>query len=150
MLLKSGADIQLKDKSGKSSLDYGLESKQINIFGLLLSHKYQVPLEEEIDYGKLLRNTAHVGDVKILGLILEKLPHIVNAKDNGKTERTALHGAVIKGHVECVKLLLAAEADPHLQDKENKTVIDYANESNIEAIKNLFSPLALQSPKLSN
>ena len=46
--------------------------------------------------------------------------------------------AVIKGHVECVRLLLAAGADSHLLDKENKSVIDYARQSNDPEIQALF------------
>ena len=49
-----------------------------------------------------------------------------------------MHWAVIKGHVECVKLLLAAKADSHLLDKENKSAIDYARLLNKLEIKALF------------
>ena len=88
---------------------------------------------------KKLRNAAAQNNVELLKKLIQENKSLnINARDNGKTVRTALHWAVIKENVECVKLLLAAGADATIKDKENKHAIDYAIHSNKADIRELF------------
>jgi ankyrin repeat protein len=59
-----------------------------------------------------------------------QLVNTINAKDP-KQGKTALHFAVSKGHLECVKELLSAGADPVVKDASEKAPGDYTSNEEI-------------------
>jgi len=86
-----------------------------------LVKKYNLPDASQASLEKGLRNAAnnnHTDDVRLL------LNHVtnVNAKDsNPTTNRTALHWAALKGHMDCCNLLIASGADSMLLDSLGET-----------------------------
>ncbi len=61
--------------------------------------------------------------------------------------RTALHEAAARGHVELVRLLLIAGADPELHDGDRETALIKAAVNDRHEIVHLLSPLASEDER---
>ncbi len=101
--------------------------------------KYRDPKDQTMPSAeRVLRRAAKAGnaaDVKVLvSMVCDG-----DAQDNDlKSRRTALHWAVIKGHVEAAKVLINGGARSDISDASGQTAEDYADSSTFEAIKALF------------
>ena len=59
----------------------------------------------------------------------------INAQDN-ETKLTALHMAVIRGHIEITSILIQAFADVSICDGKEKSALDYAFENPVLQLRN--------------
>ena len=81
---------------------------------------------------------AKQGDVNELKAAIRASGH-VNAMDRMHYNRTALHYACQKGHIEAVTFLLSKAADPEMKDDQGKTPSDYAAHFNHPSIVELIN-----------
>ncbi|MBS0358288.1 MAG: ankyrin repeat domain-containing protein, partial [Proteobacteria bacterium] len=94
-----------------------------------------------------LRRSASEGNTQDVELILSQGTDI-NAQDSAKNKRTALHWAVVGKHKSVIEVLLKEGARTDIFDAFIKTAEDYARESGVEEIKQLF--VAVTQEKLNH
>lgn len=95
--------------------------------------KYELPNTSQNSLEKGLRNAANnnfVDDLKIFIELVENL----DACDDKKFKRTALHWAVINNHQESINLLLEAGASFSVADASGKTALEYANKETLKLL----------------
>jgi len=73
---------------------------------------------------------------------------LLNSKANvnaraGQARSTAVHRAAVCGHVDMVQMLLAASAQPHLQDSDGRTALHKAIEGGHVAVAQVIAEAAL-------
>ena len=149
LLLKKGANADLKDRTDSTALSRAAEEGHVNVAKLILDsilkqrQKREQPktiffkaaregrsglvpliLDAGVDLATdsgtaALVEAAGQGHLKIVQLLLA-----AGAKVDGMWEgQTALHSSARKGHVEIVKLLLQKGADPRIQTKDGDTIL---------------------------
>jgi len=107
-LLKSGADVNVKNKDGRTALMEAAFSGHTEIVKLLIAKGADMNAKNK-DGGTALIYAAWQGHIEIAKLLIDKSAD-VNAKDN--TGWTALMKATtVNGHTEIVKLLIDKGAD---------------------------------------
>ena len=84
---------------------------------------------------------AKQGDLDGLKAAIKAGEH-VNAMDRLHYNRTALHYACQKGHIEAVTFLLSKAGDPDMKDDQGKTPSDYAAHFNHPNIVELIDSIA--------
>lgn len=82
---------------------------------------------QSLDYGRLLRTAAELGQVEVVSQFL-KMPKIDVQAAKETTRLTALHYASMRGHLEVVKLLRSHGAQLDALDHKGKTAIHHAIE----------------------
>jgi hypothetical protein len=95
-----------------------------------------------------LRKDAYDGNVTKLQTRLERDNTIVNGRGmpdalcsiaRGFQDKTALMLASQKGHIECMQLLIASDADINALDRDNFTALDYAQQNKHKAAVDLLT-----------
>jgi cytohesin len=150
LLLSRGADTNPKDSNSNSGEDSGgltplhlAAEKGFNaVIEVLLSHKAdinarrnngQTPLHTAVDYGQQAT----------VELLLQKGANVNAVDAAGKTPLFRLPNDAI------LKLLLAAKADPNVQDKEGRTALSFAAEGGrLAEVKSLLAAKA--DPNITN
>jgi len=88
-------------------------------------------------YENELRKSASSGDIVRVKDLIGRFPHIVNGRGMPDSicsrvssfyDKTALMLAAQEGHLECVKFLIANEADVNFVDRDSFTALDYAQQ----------------------
>lgn len=80
-----------------------------------------------------LRSAAATGDVERVKQLLDQYPRRINDKDSRGF--TPLHEAARRGHADVVQVLMAAGAEPILENKDNMTAFDVAiQEGHLEIV----------------
>jgi WD40 repeat protein len=88
--------------------------------------KYSLPEISSTTLEKALRQAATNNQSADLKFLVTQVTDI-NAQDKTPTsQKTALHWAVIKKHIECAKILLQNGASTEIRDAEGKLPFDYA------------------------
>jgi ankyrin repeat protein len=86
-----------------------------------------------------LHLAASRGEFDVLTRVLKIHPSCVDAPDLDKFRRTALHKASLKGHTECVRVLVGAGADVNLLADDRWSSLHYASkEGHTEILQILF------------
>ena len=86
-----------------------------------------------------LHLAASRGELDVLTRVLKIHPSCVDAPDLEKFRRTALHKASLKGHTECVRVLVGAGADVNLLADDRWSSLHYASkEDHTEILQILF------------
>lgn len=93
---------------------------------------------EPFDANLALRHAASLNHLDNLLEIVKVLKADVDAQGL-KSKKTALHWAVEKGHVSCVRALLEAGASTNLPDSEGITAKALADRSDNEELRSLFA-----------
>ena len=112
-LLEYGANPNLIDVHGYSSLYIATMKNHENIIALLITHEAELSLSEILSASTLCR-IVHDGDNALLQRFI-KAKIQVNAADYDK--RTAAHIAASEGNLTALKLLVEAGADLSLKDR---------------------------------
>uniref|UniRef100_A0AC34QQ40 Ankyrin repeat domain-containing protein 29 n=1 Tax=Panagrolaimus sp. JU765 TaxID=591449 RepID=A0AC34QQ40_9BILA len=103
-----------------------------NIVQFLISNGVQD--YDKYDGGTALFKASQKGFEKIVEILLQ-YPANLGILKNGES---ALHAAALFGNLRIAKMLLAAGADPNLQNKHSETPLDLAIQMNYEDIVQLF------------
>lgn len=133
LLLLNGAEPMFEDRFGSTPMDEAVKNGHMEMVRLLKRYGGTKPAhlmsKEDADYqyGMDLINHASRGRSSNVSYLIEH-GAIVNYADYDK--RTALHLACVEGHVEVVKLLVAAGADVHFKDRWDVTPLDEATKNN--------------------
>ena len=112
-LLEYGANPNLIDVHGHSSLYIATMKNHENIIALLITHEAELSLSEILSASTLCR-IVYDGDNALLQRFI-KAKIQVNAADYDK--RTAAHIAASQGNLAALKLLVEAGADSSLKDQ---------------------------------
>ncbi|KAI9889110.1 MAG: hypothetical protein M1814_005771 [Vezdaea aestivalis] len=134
LLLENGADIEAKDKEGRTALHWAAENGHEAVIKLLLEKGADI--EAKDGYGTTaLHWAAGNGHEAVIKLLLEKGADI-EAEDGYGT--TALHWAAENGHEAAIKLLLEKGADIEAEDGYGTTALHLAAENGHEAVIKLL------------
>lgn len=118
-LLNAGAYVNATDKKGETPLQLALFTKKDYIAAILRKHGARVGLAEVALSGDIKAMRAHIAGEKNL---------------SGPGGNSALHGAVERGHLEVLNLLLSKDTDPNSRNKEGRTLVMRAAENGSLAI----------------
>jgi len=134
-LLIRGANVNAKDKDGRTPLHHAATIGHVEIARFLLERGANVNAKDK-DGRTPLHHAATIGHVEIARFLLERGAN-VNAK--GKNGNTPLHYAVRNGHVEVVNLLLENGANPEIKGEFGDTPLDLASGQVREVIEDFMS-----------
>ncbi|MBD3398594.1 hypothetical protein GF412_05120 [Candidatus Micrarchaeota archaeon] len=125
-MLEHGAPVGLKDEFGRPFFMFVAERGRISLLKELV--KYMRNVDRRDSKGEnMLMACAECGHLKCMRVLLKlkgKNKPALNARN--KENRTAIMLAAWEGHLEAVKELHKAGANPRLRDKYRKNAKDYA------------------------
>ncbi|KAB0793720.1 hypothetical protein PPYR_13340 [Photinus pyralis] len=114
-ILKKAPNTSLKNKDGQTPLDMAVLSGNLNVVKLLLNAGASPDIPNEYGFNAL-HIAAWQGTDAIVAAILEKNP---NTSLKHKADQTPLDVAVMRQHLNVVKLLLNAGASPDIPNKDH-------------------------------
>ena len=129
-LVEHGANINVKDKYGKTVLDlaFSLEvhtyrqlKEYLEIVKYLLDKDVDINVENEFRLNDLIVKASGWGDLELVKCLLDKGVDI-NSKDSGSD--TALMRACYYGKLEVVKYLIKNGADVNIKNDNGKTALN--------------------------
>ena len=135
LLIKAGADINAKDKDGKTAFMWAYPKC---ILPLVKAGVEDVRGERGV---VALRTVASEGDADCVRQLI-KAKVDVNAKDGHG--QTALMDAAFWGHTDCLRLLIQAGADVNVKDKDGKTALTWAEAEGKDEIVSLLRDAGAQ------
>jgi ankyrin repeat protein len=130
LLIEKGADLNAKDKKGRTPLHAAAGKGHLKIAKLLIESDADVNATDE-DGMTLLHAAAWKGHTEIVEFLIESGAD-VNAKDNDGW--TPLHDAAEEGHLETVKLLIQHGADVNAKNGIGLTPLHAAEEEDYTEI----------------
>ena len=147
LLLKSGADPNLKTKMGDTALHQAADNRQYKLAELLLFHSSDPNIQQN-DGETALHLACFKGDLDMVKLLLfhKSDPNIQNLTFG----KTPLHYAVDYSYSELITLLISYNANPDLQDKHGKSAKDISRSaeiSNLLSRSNIFMCDAFEIPE---
>jgi WD40 repeat protein len=91
--------------------------------------KYRIPDQSQRSLEKALRQAAHNNQVNDIAILVREVSNINAQDENPLRRKTALHLAVEKGFIDCVKLLLTAGVRTDIVDAQGNNAAFYAKSS---------------------
>ncbi|KAL3868933.1 hypothetical protein ACJMK2_041685 [Sinanodonta woodiana] len=128
-LIEKGADIDMKRKDNATALWIAAQMGHANIVRELISAGSDIDAVRE-DGATPLFKACHKGHLEVVEELLKHKPRL-GLLPNGET---ALHAAALFGHMKITKLLMAANADGKLKNKEGQTAAELAREAGYDYI----------------
>jgi tetratricopeptide (TPR) repeat protein len=129
-LLTHGARWDIVDAQNKLAWEYALDQPGlIDEFTQTILKRYNMIGSSQISssLGQLLRKASAKGSLIDIRYCCEVLNITIDEQDVNPTSRkTALHWAVIKGHISIVGYLVTRYARVDIADSQGKTALDYA------------------------
>jgi palmitoyltransferase ZDHHC13/17 len=125
LLYNRGADGYLKDSQGYNALHLAVHAGQAMMIVYLLALGMEVDTRDTMQRTPLMWSAYQGNSLEGMGELLRNNPNIDNVDITGYT---ALHWAVISGHLEFAKKLLEEGASHTVKDPEGKTPGDWAEE----------------------
>lgn len=140
MMLEHGADVNIKNSIGETSLLWAVNCQRTDLVKLLLEHDANANIRD-IYLRSPLGTASNYKNTEIVRLLLSQKGIKVNLKDEDGD--TPLHSACINFRLKTVKLLLDNHAKANIRNKEKETPIDIAKKHNdIKMIKLLNDHVA--------
>ncbi|HET6249096.1 MAG TPA: ankyrin repeat domain-containing protein [Tepidisphaeraceae bacterium] len=127
LFLDKGADPDSVDAYSRSAIYLAAERGDVAAVQALVDKGANINLDSNM---KPLMTAASHGYGKVVALLSKN-----NLQINAQTTRrrsTALHFAVQNGDIETVRALVAAGADPNIQDESEHTPFDYTNDDQLD------------------
>ncbi|KAK0761661.1 LOW QUALITY PROTEIN: hypothetical protein N5P37_005643 [Trichoderma harzianum] len=134
LLVKRGADLEAKDRDGRTPLSWAAENGHEAIAKLLVEKGAHLEVKDK-DGRTPLSWAAENGHEAIAKLLVEKGAHL-EVKD--RISRTPLLWAAEKGHEAIAKLLVDKGADFEVKDRDGRTPLLWAAAKGHEAIAKLL------------
>ncbi len=162
LLLKYGANHNLRDKHGQTALMHAAWSADELMIQLLLKHGADVHAKSNIGSTALMYASEknHQKNAQILldagidinATLTSSFKPSINLKENPTYHKgdTALIFAAKVGSTEVVKVLLEAKADKHKKNSDGKTARDYAVAASHKEIVRLLDEYPKQKPKVNS
>ncbi|KAK3756744.1 hypothetical protein RRG08_018466 [Elysia crispata] len=127
ILMKAGAQVNLKDKGGRTALHWAAHKGNLRLMKLLLTRGADCREKDNEGQTALHLCTRHKLP-KVMALLLRQLtPGEIDDQD--KNKRTALHWAASHGNLEHVKMLIKQNSNIGIPDTEGKTPLHWAASS---------------------
>ena len=124
MLIAQGAQINVKDKNGRTPLYGAVVKSSLEIVKFLVQSGADVNTKDASGYSPLTWAAASSrADYKIIGFLIQAG---ANVNFRGWRGRTPLHWAAENGNPEIVRLLLRKGADLKIMDDDKSTALDLA------------------------
>ncbi|EAY17214.1 ankyrin repeat protein, putative [Trichomonas vaginalis G3] len=124
--LSHGANINAKDKYGKTALHYAAENNSKETVELLISHGANIN-EKDNDGQTVLHYAARSNRKEYIEFLIS---HGANINEKDKNGATVLHYAARSNSKEIVELLISHGANINEKDNDGQTVLHYAAENN--------------------
>lgn len=115
LLIRSGADVNLKSRRGETALMIAVSCTIVRTRAELVPSRGFPPE---------MQHTQLVAPLRLASLLIEKGADVNAARQDG---RTVLMSAVMVGWPEIVAILLRHHADVHAHDVEGRMAMDYAD-----------------------
>ena len=132
-LILQRADVNIQDERGNEPLKYAILGGYSNVIECLHHAGATLSLESTIDLECKFCQSAALGNITHLKLLLEGRVSI-NSVDYDR--RSALHLAASHGQIETVSFLLESGVDCTYQDRWGRNALDYAAQSGNDALQN--------------
>ena len=145
-LLKSGCDVNQKDKYDETALIKAIMNGKLDIAKILLQNGADPNARGSLEETALYK-VAEKGNVELVKLMIEKGGD-VNARNYSK--KTALMNAAEHGNLEILELLLKNEAKVDLKDDDGKTAVDYAKNKGDVKIVEMIEKAMGEKTKITN
>ena len=131
-LIAQGANVNQKDKMNRTPLHIAAWKGDIDLIQLLIRSKASLS-DCAMDGFTPLHFAAQSGAANCCEFIVNKNRSLLSARIS-KGNKTALHLAAAKNHVEAVKVLLELGADASAQTNNRKTARDLTSNPNIHRL----------------
>ena len=116
-LINSGADIHIKDNKNKTILHCACENGQLNIVNILLAHNMNPDERDELGETPLMYAVRYSHTACVLAL----LDHGANPDIQDRFGLTVLHKAALHGKLNALNILLARGAKTKVRDELGQT-----------------------------
>ncbi|KAB8068184.1 ankyrin repeat-containing domain protein [Aspergillus leporis] len=130
MLLKKGADVNVKSNSGQNALHFATSKANLSTVRTLIANKCSARVKDKRSQLALHRAAA-IGSTPIIKVLLQDGKSPVNATDMDGL--TALHHAISEGHGEAAITLLKAGAETDKKDINGVLAIDMAPDASVRS-----------------
>lgn len=120
LLIEIGADPDVKDEFGYTSLHLSVAGSHLLIVKTLLDANASVTAKSKTDETALLW-AAELGDENVIRSLLEA-GAATNTR-NGYLKKISLYKAVGHNHCRAIELLLAGRSDPNAQNRYGETAL---------------------------
>ncbi|XP_052235623.1 inversin-like isoform X2 [Dreissena polymorpha] len=148
LLLKAGAQTNMKDKGGRTALNWAAHKGNVRLIKLLLSKGADCHMKDNEGQTAVHLCTRHKLP-KCMTLLLRQLsPGEIDDQDRNK--RTALHWAASYGNLEHVKMLIKQDSNIGIPDIEGKTPLHWAASSRDAEVVNCVRLILDTTPSVIN
>ncbi|KAJ3093008.1 Ankyrin repeat domain-containing protein 55 [Quaeritorhiza haematococci] len=128
MLLKSGANVYLKDIEGKTALHWVAGNKHTKCCSVLLRHSPDLVMVRDTHGRVPLHLACGYGNIAIVEKLLQEGGVDINIRDDRL--RTPLHWASVSGRAACIKILCDYSANLDAVDQHGATALHYSAQEN--------------------
>jgi ankyrin repeat protein len=134
LLIRSGADLNIRGDGGKTALIFASRFNNIEVVKLLIRSGADLNIRDNWGSTALIWASLH-NQIEVVKLLIEAGANLNIRSDGG---RTALIWNSIENNIEVVKLLLENFADECILDNRGWSFYDHLNNRNKEIIKELY------------
>ncbi|MCK5807875.1 ankyrin repeat domain-containing protein [bacterium] len=132
ILLQAGARATVKDRSGRSLMQYVIETRRYDIARQLGKHKAKLSAKE---IGYLLKKGVIIGDTELVELLVSMG---LNVNTRFRDGLSPLWIAAFNNNKEMISILADGGANLNIKDNQGRTVLMWSVQFNRKSIANLL------------